>query len=149
MTMENLNEEQNARADALVVAKNNLVRSGALGSTSTLVEDIEVEDLVDLAEWVISGRHPMDRYDAKTSIELPTGPPVLGVVADAPELTEHKQVTDVLSLHPGQKAGATCTCGWHSHTKTWTEHAADVLRYDQEETTLTHDDGPQFDGDDG
>lgn len=40
--------------------------------------------------------------------------------------TEHSQVTGIIPIRPGHRAGATCTCGWHSHTRTFEQHLAEV-----------------------
>lgn len=35
---------------------------------------------------------------------------------------EHREVKGVLPMRSGMKKGSTCTCGWHSHTKTIEQH---------------------------
>lgn len=39
---------------------------------------------------------------------------------------KHEQLKGIISMRPGQHAGDTCSCGWHSHTKTFEEHMAEV-----------------------
>lgn len=34
--------------------------------------------------------------------------------------------TATMSLRPGITAGASCRCGWHSHTRTHADHLADL-----------------------
>lgn len=42
------------------------------------------------------------------------------------ETVVHGRVSGVLPLYPGMHQSATCTCGWHSHTRTLEEHLAEV-----------------------
>lgn len=39
---------------------------------------------------------------------------------------KHAEVTGLVSMRPGHNAGATCTCGWHSHHKTFLQHIDEV-----------------------
>lgn len=41
-------------------------------------------------------------------------------------LTEHQRQV-LLSMRPGHRAGAGCSCGWHSHSETYEQHAARLL----------------------
>lgn len=58
-SMENLSEEQRARADALFIARD---VSKKTGSPFGPVTPADVPEIVDLAEYVVRGVHPMDRY---------------------------------------------------------------------------------------
>ncbi len=42
-------------------------------------------------------------------------------------MTAHEEVKGILPLHPGHTAGATCTCGWHSHSTSFAEHLRETL----------------------
>lgn len=57
-----LDETQRARAEALRVART--IIETRTGFSSSLRDDTSAADLVDLAEYVIEGLHPLDRYDA-------------------------------------------------------------------------------------
>lgn len=37
----------------------------------------------------------------------------------------HERLT-LLSMRPGHAAGAGCSCGWHSHSKTFEQHLTEV-----------------------
>lgn len=39
---------------------------------------------------------------------------------------DHIEQKGIVSMVPGHTAGATCSCGWHSHTETFAEHLEEV-----------------------
>jgi hypothetical protein len=41
-------------------------------------------------------------------------------------MTEHIRMKGILSMTPGHAAGATCSCGWHSHTQSFEQHIEEV-----------------------
>lgn len=43
---------------------------------------------------------------------------------------KHEELKGIISMRPGHNAGATCSCGWHSHTKTFAEHWAEMEKVD-------------------
>lgn len=57
---EHLSDEQNARLEALQAAGTiGRKTTGAFGGSTPA----DVPELVDLAEYIIAGTHPIDRYD--------------------------------------------------------------------------------------
>lgn len=56
-----LDATQEARAEALRVARSIMVKNGFLSNQV----DNAIPELVDMAEYILSGTHPMDRYDAQ------------------------------------------------------------------------------------
>lgn len=69
--MEHLSDQQIARVEALTVARE-VVRtsSSAFGGTALP----EVPELVDVAEYIISGTHPMDSHQERMLREAQRGP---------------------------------------------------------------------------
>jgi hypothetical protein len=55
-----LDETQQTRAEALRIARAVIESRG--GFTSGLRDDVSAADLVDLAEYIVEGLHPYDRY---------------------------------------------------------------------------------------
>ena len=58
-SMEHLSDQQIARAEALGVARDVGRKTGGPFGPVT---PVDVPELVDLAEYILSGTHPMDRY---------------------------------------------------------------------------------------
>lgn len=54
---------------------------------------------------------------------------------------KHEEVK-VLSMRPGHTAGATCSCGWHSHRQTFDDHIEDLENDDDYLTPEGYDDSP-------
>ena len=48
-------------------------------------------------------------------------------------MRKHEEVRGVVSMHPGITKGATCTCGWHSHTRTFEQHLELVAEEETDE----------------
>jgi hypothetical protein len=60
MSTEHLSDQQLARLEALQAASPlGRTSSGAFGGS----KPCEIPELVDLAEYIVRGAHPMDRYD--------------------------------------------------------------------------------------
>jgi hypothetical protein len=60
MTTEHLSDQQIARLEALHAAREvGRTTTGAFGGA----KPPDIPELVDLAEYIIAGVHPMDRYD--------------------------------------------------------------------------------------
>lgn len=58
-SMEHLSDQQIARVEALMVAREvGRKTGGPFGS----VTPVDVPELVDLSEYILNGTHPMDRY---------------------------------------------------------------------------------------
>lgn len=73
--MTDLNKTQRQRADALVVAGRVLGKSGTFPALGHLPEHRAPEDVVDLANYILNGTHPLERYDDP---ERPAWEPILG-----------------------------------------------------------------------
>lgn len=68
MSTEHLNEEQAARLEALQAASSvGRTSSGAFGG----YKPPDIPEIVDLAEYIIAGIHPMDRYSDKREETTP------------------------------------------------------------------------------
>lgn len=39
---------------------------------------------------------------------------------------KHAEVKGVIPMGPGHRVTGACSCGWHSHTKTFLEHIDEV-----------------------
>jgi hypothetical protein len=40
---------------------------------------------------------------------------------------KHEQQQGIIPMGPGYNAGATCSCGWHSHNLTFEQHMTNVM----------------------
>jgi hypothetical protein len=71
-----LNDQQRARADALVIAARLLKGPGTMVSTSGLPESRTTTDLVDLAEYILTGTKPLEGWmeGDGTGVALPPYP---------------------------------------------------------------------------
>ncbi len=43
-------------------------------------------------------------------------------------MNDHVEVGGIIPMRPGIRPGATCSCGWHSHTRTFEEHIAQIAK---------------------
>lgn len=39
---------------------------------------------------------------------------------------KHEQLKGIVSMRSGHSAGASCSCGWHSHSRTFEQHLSDI-----------------------
>ena len=42
------------------------------------------------------------------------------------EIANHVEKHGVIPMGPGYSVSGACSCGWHSHSKTFAEHIAEV-----------------------
>ncbi|MDF2805451.1 MAG: hypothetical protein K0S43_397 [Cellulosimicrobium sp.] len=61
-------DEQRRRANALTAARATLAKTGFASGEI----DAPVAEIIDLAEYIISGTHPLDRYDETESVRTET-----------------------------------------------------------------------------